>query len=288
MKYLQVKLGGGLCNKLFCLWQACEYASQYSCVLVEPNFGWTRSIHFSDIYDIDKFNDSFRSSHVQMVPISKFQPRLSDQITNLSAGQLWDMSEQKLGVERHEKRIKRSSYMLKLLSSLHLNEVNEKLVEPYYNQSYNAIHQRTEVDWREYANGKQVPGNENILIYPEELQRRYQTMNIPQIPIFISTGDDTKTLQDVWKSSTLRLFHDDKLEYEVNAAICFEICLYSDNFIGNCRSTFSNLITMKREFILNKSDNYVYNFKGPNFMKRMDKGLQCVVSDLRHVTNLVD
>lgn len=68
--------------------------------------------------------------------------------------------------------------------------------------------------------------------------------------VFISTGTNHDRVAENLKNNGLHpdihFFHDKNLEYEQNAYLNFLTLLNCNVFVGNSRSTFSNLVTMTR------------------------------------------
>ena len=107
----KLKLKGGLCNKLFCLFSGVEIAIRDKEKLLEPNFGLRNDILFSDIYDIEFFNQKIREStgvKDLMIP-SKTQKDscLLSKVKIIDGNFLWNLSEKNLKKQRKENRMEK-------------------------------------------------------------------------------------------------------------------------------------------------------------------------------------
>lgn len=272
MSILEVKLNGGLCNKLFCLFSACDIAINKNIQILEPKFGWKKKILFSDIYDIDFFNDKMKKINNNKDIIIPQYEKNKYKIINNDIN-LWQYSEKILKKQRLNNEINENCMMVAVLNSLKLNKYNTKFSNSFIEiENKNAIHIRIESDWVTYSGKKKFDkSNQIYLIDCKDLIINY--LNKFKENVFFTTGQNQLKVKEMFSNQKINsnFFYDENLEYEINAAINFEICSKAKKFIGLSRSTFSNLISLKR--FLNGNDNsYIYNFKN-DLILRIDKGL---------------
>lgn len=277
---LQVELKGGLCNKLFCLFSACDIAIKNNIKLLEPVFGWNTDILFSDIYDISYFNSVMKKynggSDIMIPQADKHKHKYK----KMSAPNLWKYSENILKTQRQNCKLDKHCMNIVVLNSLKLNEINLKVVNSILNvEEQNGIHVRIEDDWRKYSviKSKKMGKNEILLVDLDNLIDMYK--NKWDDDVFFTTGQNGEFVKHSFKNKTVdaTFYYDDNVEYEVNAAINFELCCRTKNFIGLSRSTFSNLISLKRS-LSGIENSYIYNYDN-KILKRVDCGLQPVGYD---------
>ena len=279
MNVLQIKLTGGLCNKLFCLFSACDISIKSNIKLLEPVFGWKKKILFSDIYDINYFNNRMKKFNGGENIMISFNNRDKYNIIQNNIN-LWNYSEGIIRKQREMNQIDINCMMIQVLKSLKLNSNNTKIynsIEDIENKS--AIHIRIEQDWINYSQTKSrnMNSNELYLINSNDLIDLYS--NKFKECVFFTTGQNQKSIQKKFteKNINSEYFFNEGFEYEINAAINFEICSRAKNFIGLSRSTFSNLISLKRS-INGIENSYIYNLNN-DLILRKDKGLHCEPSN---------
>jgi len=281
--YLKVYLKGGLCNKLHYLFSACDIALKKECTLIEPFFGWKEKILFSDIYDIDFFNEimsKYNNGKQIMISMDKFNSRANTKkIINYHHINLRQYSENELKVERLNFTINKNSTKLKVLEALKLKPEFDHLVKENTSDIFTAIQVRTEPDWIEYANNKVVGKKEILLISLDKLIKMISNFDIVG-NLFFTSGDNHKEISKTFQKSGITpfYFYNSNYEYEINAAINFEICCKAHFFIGLSRSSYSNLISLKRATILENDNSFIYNLND-EIIRRIDKGLQPVALD---------
>ena len=174
------------------------------------------------------------------------------------------------------------SMMINVLKSLKLNKKFDRIIDQNLNHPV-SVQFRTESDWVSYSKRKKVEDNETLLIDPNQLIKMLKDFNANEV--FFTTGENQAFVQSLLTGNNIKssYFYDHDLEYEINAAINFEIFVRSQKFIGLSRSTFSNLITLKRHLILNNPENYIYNY-GNEIKKRVDYGLYHIGRDSVSIT----
>ncbi len=275
MNILQIHLVGGLCNKLFCLFSACDIAIKKNVKILEPVFGWKKEILFSDIYDIEIFNSKmkeFNNGEDIMIP---FNEKNKYKIIKNTIP-LWGYSENIISEQRKNNQINKNCMMIAVLNSLKLNKFNTNICKTFEEiENKNALHIRIESDWVPHSkiHNKEKKDNEIYLINCNDLISMY--MHKFKDNVFFTTGQNQLNIQKKFSEQKINsefLFNED-LEYEINAAINFEICSKAKIFIGLTRSTFSNLISLKR-CVNGVNNSYIYNLNN-DLILRTDKGLHC-------------
>ena len=287
--YLQPQLSGGLCNKLFCLFSACDIAIKNNTSIVDPIFGWKTKILFSDIYDIDYFNEKmkpyFNGNNI-LVKNEDIQP--NSQIIRLDW--LFEYSEQILKQQRESGIMEKDCMNIAVLKALKLNKKYEYIID-IYGKHQIGMHIRIENDWVAYCKeNTSFPKDESVLIDVNTLIRMYKDSPIysDKYSLFFSCGESQENIINTFKESniTSRYYYNNDYEYEINAAINFEILVNTEIFIGLTRSTFSNLISCKRA-LLGNDNSYIYNYNN-KLIKRVDKGLQPYPDlSIAKITNII-
>ncbi|NLD99907.1 MAG: hypothetical protein GX640_08530 [Fibrobacter sp.] len=280
---LKVDLGvtrAGLCNKLHNLFSACDIALKQGLFIVEPEFGWKYKIRFSDIFDLHNFNlvmSKYNNGKCLIVDNSQVSEKDSISLKDLNIkNNLWNYSEKELSKERRTGVIRAESTKFKVLEALKLKPEYENIVKNYVSDGLDvAIQVRTESDWKKYAENKKISDSkESVYVSLDKLVSMVSSVCKPGNAFFTS-GENHQEIVNTFSNHKFNVsyFFDPGLEYEINAAINFEICAQADMFIGNSRSSYSNLISLKRAFHLKNDNSFIYNY-GDRIHRRVDKGIQ--------------
>lgn len=267
--------GQGLCNKLHSLFSACDIAIRNGVTLIEPEFGWTQPVLFSDIYDIDFFNGALRQyNNGKAVMIRRSELPLGAEIIENNI-HLFDYNEVVLYRQRSTCIIEKNSMSYISLNALKLNAKYNNILDSVDTSNRTAFHIRIEKDWINHEAGIQKRDGELYLVDVNQLIDMYKNNRENMTTdVFFTTGENQEHVCSLFRENgfSSTYFYNKELEYEINAAINFELCVRAKYFIGLTRSTYSNLISQKRA-MLGNDNSYIYNYN--NFIyKRLDKGLQ--------------
>ena len=278
-KCLDIPLEGGLCNKLLCMLELCELAINKNSYVLEPNFGWKEKILFSDIFDIEHFNETMKDINNGKDII--IQRKINSKPVKKPNIRLWNLAEKKINTYRKTNEIPKNSLYVKFLSALRLNPKNEVFLEKHlgYITSIDAFQVRIESDWVSYSQVKEIPSNETLVITPMRMIEMVGNFSSSK-DIFFTTGENQELLKEKFEDAGFNsdFFYDPSLEYEVNAAINFFICSHAKSFTGLSRSSFSNLISLYRAVVLGNENSYIYNYKNSIHLNT-SHGLHAIAAD---------
>ena len=274
---LEITLKAGLCNKLYCLFSACQIAIKNDIQILEPFFGWDKRILFSEIYDMFFFNEQMKSMNNGkniMISRDEYIKQKSKYILKKNMVNLWKHAGIVLAKQREKQHMSLMCMNIVVLNALKLNKVNKKILDLFIDiENRNGLHMRVESDWVIHTSKKtNIKDNELYLINSTDLIDLYKDKYKLE-DIFFTTGENQKELSKGFEKQNIdsKFMFVEKMEYEINAAINFELCCRAKRFIGISRSTFSNLITLKR-FLNGKNESFIYNLRG-SIYQRIDKGL---------------
>jgi hypothetical protein len=271
---------GGLCNQLYALASACMIAKKLKRAIIIPNVIIRKNaLDFqkspSDIKKLKKnFNDFF---DVQFFEDNVAIPTQEDcsQLRNLSESPNILMNQKQISsyeinnhfskFEKYDilsvdnpflaiypKDIKDKEFMLNVFNSIipskrlmeHVREILKGILDQ--NESFNVLHFRSEADWlKEYGFGKNKPEH-----LAEMLNKKTY---LKKLPLYIAAKDNPDYLKHFQKY--FKVFYKTKLIPDIEKTLDFEekaiidrfICLGSEYFIGNHKSTFSRSIVNQRK-----------------------------------------
>lgn len=272
--------GVGLCNKYFRIFGACEVALEHKYQIIEPYFGWTKKVLMGEIYDIPYFNKIIRDEMQIDYDLIKILTKEDDlgKIPQLGHNYV-RTGDDILRNNRTLNKMGRKCMNVVVMKALKLIDKYDDLVKTYVkdNEINDSVsfHIRIESDWQSYSRSKRGVPNETFLINQDKLIQMFLQSSIKQDNVFFTTGQTQESVSKSFSKNNLKScwFFDKNLEYEINASINFFICCHSKHFVGLCRSTFSNLISLNR-FLMNKDSSFIYNLDN-KLLKRIDLGLHC-------------
>lgn len=288
-KYLKVELIGGLCNKLFCFFSAVEIALSGGYILVEPYFGWKEKVKMSDVWNVNKLCSGI--PELKWCSLADFNSRviMPENIIHKSGAELWQFSENKLAIMRSTCVLNRNSdiccrvILLLEPAACVLDKYNWNDV-PHNLTNYVAVHFRTESDWWAYSIRKQrrMPVGELCWVDSDNILQMVLNEFGKAVRLFIVNGEYGNEIKTKCLDQGVCGYYEYKieLEYEQNAAMHWWICsACPGGFVGLCRSTFSNLVCLRRVLDGIRGNCWIYNYYDSDMNDkklriRVDAGLQ--------------
>ena len=307
-KYLKVELIGGLCNKLFCFFSAVDIAIAGGYVLIEPEFGWKTKVRMSSVWNVDKLRAGIPELKWCSTEVFQLSNVPVDKIVYKSGAELWAYSEAILLKQRTEcvlnRNVDTGCRVLSVLEpaecvlACYVGVVSDCVVKGMIENMSNkvAVHFRTESDWQAYSVRKQrrMPVNEHCFTDNKSICEMVVSEFGKDMGVFIVSGEHGGEIMTMFLDMSVKSEYNYKneLEYEQNAAMHWWICCSAGRgFVGLSRSTFSNLICLRRELDRVTGGCWIYNYWSDGdkkLQRRVDAGLQPVAYDsITKVTNII-
>lgn len=166
--------------------------------------------------------------------------------------------------------------------------IADALPRAYPQRQSIALQLRIEKDWHRYHKDylRQIEGEDNrpdvqsILRKARKLAGSdciYVTCDEKAIRPKRKTVDKVARnlgIELIWKSD-LNLM---SLGFAKSTELDFQIALAAQNFIGSCRSTFSNVLASSSAALGQQSRHYLYNANAPEPLLRQDEGIHCTIA----------
>jgi len=272
---LHIKCKGGLCNKLLHLFSACQLAVEQNIPILEPNFGWKAKFRFGTLYSIKAFNNGmrhlFRGRDI-MIP----QNRSHEFKILKNKVHLWSLYSKYIYYVRRKSQLASDSLHVASLQALQLCKPYAEIKNQFSNiDNVIGVHFRIESDWRLYSKkiARKRPGIA-IFIPASQIVEMIRKEWKDAQHVFFSCGETHEQVSRDLKAREFTPTHyfNQDFEYEVNAAINFELLCQCKYFVGTTRSSFSNMICLHRA--MQGKDCYIYNH-GDKLAQRMDYGIHC-------------
>lgn len=309
MKYIEFDLDKhcGLTNKIFNLIYLTSICINNNINIIEPLFGWKKKIPFSDIYNIDILNNAFMNIYnrkiiykksdiknitdVTKIDLNKIKKYIKNENTNIFIKKynnknilyvkffrIVDFEHFFISNLRKNMRLNKFHPYLVIFNNLKLNLKLYKIMKNFNKDNTVSIHIRLESDLVKWFNERRYRKNwhlkeQQYFIGIEDIINKMDRKRLTN-NVFFTTGENQEKFKNAFIKNNYKAeyFFDNKLEYEQNAAINFEICSSTKYFIGTCMSTYSNAISTVR-FIKNINNSFIYNHN--EIRKRIDAGIQC-------------
>ena len=299
-KYLKVELIGGLCNKLFCFFSAVDIAIKNGYVLVEPEFGWKVKVNMSQVWNVDKLRSGL--PELKWCSLAEFKTvevmMNADKVLYKSGAELWAYSEDILKGQRATRILKRNEDVCcRVLAVLEPATCVMDAFKGVHADGYVVgVHFRTESDWQAYSVRKQrrMPVNEHCWTSNEDICKMVIGEFGIGCELYIVSGEHGTEICDILANDGVKCEYNYKteLEYEQNAAMHWYLCCRAGGgFVGLSRSTFSNLICLRRELDRVDGGCWIYNYWSDGEKKihrRVDAGLQPeAYNSITQVTNII-